>query len=55
MPCQRCGGAIVDARETLPYVGPHEYVVDLRDVRSLRCSACGRSSLQVPALEALDS
>jgi hypothetical protein len=54
MHCRRCGGALLTVTETLPYVGPGEYVVKLRDVGSLRCSACRARHLHVPDLRALD-
>jgi len=54
MHCHRCGGAVLEAHKTLPYVGPGEYIVELRDVQSLRCSACRASIRQVPDLHALD-
>ena len=54
MHCHRCGGAVLEVRATLPYVGPGEYVVELHDVQSLRCSACRMARLQVPELQALD-
>jgi hypothetical protein len=31
MHCRRCGAALLEVHETLPYVGPGEYVVELRD------------------------
>jgi hypothetical protein len=38
----------------LPYVGPGEYVVELRDVRAECCPGCGARHLQIPQLHALD-
>src|SRR5262245_14299290 len=52
--CHRCGGALVELRETVPYVGPGPCVVQLRDLRALRCSACGHSELNVPERQRLD-
>jgi hypothetical protein len=54
MPCRRCGGVIVEALETFPYVGPRGYVVELRDVHARRCVTCGVGDWQLPALRALD-
>ena len=54
MRCARCAASLVDIRETVPYVGPHGYVVELRDVQALRCGACGTGQLMVPGLRVLD-
>jgi YgiT-type zinc finger domain-containing protein len=55
MRCHRCGGALVEVRETVPYVGPGPCVVELRDVRALRCTACGHVELDVPEPRRLDT
>ena len=55
MACQRCGGDVVASRQTVPYVAAGPRVVELRDVRALRCSACGHLDLQLPDLPALDT
>ena len=52
--CSRCGATVAEKRETLPYVGPGQYIVELRDVRSVRCNNCGAGHLQIPELRALD-
>jgi hypothetical protein len=54
MPCTRCGGVIVEALETFPYVGPRGYVIELRDVRARRCAMCGVGDWQLPAVRSLD-
>jgi len=53
--CQRCGGALLELRETVPYVGPGPCVVELRDLRALTCSACGHGELDVPERRRLDT
>jgi hypothetical protein len=53
--CQRCGGALIEMHETVPYVGPGPCVVELRDVRALTCSACGHGELDVPERRRLDT
>jgi hypothetical protein len=55
MPCRHCGGAKDEARETVPYVGPGPRVVELRDVQVLRCTGCGRMSIEVPESRSLDT
>jgi hypothetical protein len=52
--CARCAATVVEVRETVPYIGPHGYVVELRDVQALRCGVCGTGQLVVPGLRALD-
>lgn len=53
--CQRCGGALIELRETVPYVGPGPCVVELRDLRALTCTACGHGELDVPERRRLDT
>ena len=53
--CHRCGGALAQTFETLPYVGPGPRVVELRDVRTLRCRVCGNLSIELPEAHALDT
>ena len=53
--CQRCGGALLELRETVPYVGPGPCVVELRDLRALTCTACGHGELDVPERRRLDT
>jgi len=53
--CQRCGGALLELRETVPYVGPGPCVVELRDLRALTCTACGHDELDVPERRRLDT
>jgi YgiT-type zinc finger domain-containing protein len=50
MACQRCGGDVVASRQTVPYVAPGPRVVELRNVRAIRCKTCGHLDLQVPRL-----
>jgi hypothetical protein len=45
---------LVELRETVPYVGPGPCVVELRDLRALRCTACGHGELDVPERRRLD-
>ena len=42
------------SERTVLYVGPHGYVVELCDVKALRCGGCGTGQLVVPGLRALD-
>jgi hypothetical protein len=53
--CQKCGGALIEMRETVPYVGPGPCVVELRDLRALACKACGHGELDVPDRRRLDT
>ncbi len=53
--CQKCGGALAEMRETVPYVGPGPCVVELRDLRALTCTACGHGELDVPERRRLDT
>ena len=55
MRCQRCGGAIMEMQETLPYVGPGPSVVELRDVHVARCTGCTKMTIEVPEPQALDT
>lgn len=55
MRCHRCGGALIECRETVPYVGPGPCVVELRDVRATRCGTCGKGELDVPERRRLDT
>jgi hypothetical protein len=54
MHCLRCGGVVGEARETVDYAGPGPYVVKLRDLRALKCSACGNNDVEVPERHELD-
>ncbi len=54
MHCGRCGGVLIEVRETVPYVGPGPCVVDLENVSALTCRACRRNNLQLPERRALD-
>ena len=53
--CLRCGGARAQTLEMVPYVGPGPRVVELRDVRMLRCAGCGHLSIDLPEAHALDT
>jgi hypothetical protein len=55
MRCQCCGGAIMEMQETLPYVGPGPYVVELRDVHIARCTGCTKMTIEVPEPRSLDT
>jgi hypothetical protein len=55
MRCRRCGGAVVEMQETLPYVGPGRYVVELCDVRVARCTGCTKVTMELPEPQALDT
>jgi hypothetical protein len=55
MRCHRCGGAIVEMQETLPYVGPGTYVVELCDVHVARCTGCTKMTIDVPEPRSLDT
>jgi hypothetical protein len=46
---------LVEVRETVPYVGLGPCVVELRDVRALKCTACGHVELDVPEPRRLDT
>jgi hypothetical protein len=46
---------MIELRETVPYVGPGPCVVELRDVRAVRCSACWHGELDVPERRRLDT
>jgi hypothetical protein len=45
----------VHTAATVPYVGPGPRVVELSNVRVLRCTACGHLEIQVPEPRALDT
>jgi hypothetical protein len=47
----------VETQETLPYVGPGHYVVELRDVHVARCTGCTKMTIevQVPEPRSLDT
>jgi hypothetical protein len=53
--CQKCGGALTEVRETVPYVGPGPCVVELQDLRALTCKACGHGEVDVPDRRRLDT
>jgi hypothetical protein len=55
MRCDRCGAAIMEMQETLPYVGPGPYVVELRDVHIARCTGCTKMTIEVPEPRSLDT
>ena len=52
--CQKCGGALVEMRETVPYVGPGPCVVELRDLLSRVYAQLGEV-LNVPERRRLDT
>jgi hypothetical protein len=52
--CRRCGGVVVETLETFPYIGPRVYLVELREVDTIRCAMCGVGEWHVPELQALD-
>ena len=52
--CHKCGGDILEGRETVPYVGPGPCVVTLQNVTVSRCSRCGDVVIDVPNRHALD-
>jgi YgiT-type zinc finger domain-containing protein len=54
MPCKRCGGGLIETSESLPYIGPRGCLVELRDVRAIRCAICGVGEWHLPELQALD-
>jgi hypothetical protein len=54
-PCHRCSGARAQTLETVSYVGPGPRVVELRDVRMLRCVTCGNLTIELPESRALDT
>ena len=54
MRCRRCGGVLVETLETFPYIGPQCYLVELRDVDTIRCAMCGVGEWHVLELQALD-
>ena len=54
MECQRCGAEIAETTVTVPYVTPGPFVVQLSNVRVLRCLACGDLQIHVPEPRILD-
>jgi hypothetical protein len=55
MDCHRCGGEVIDSRQTVPYIAPGPRVVELRHVRTLRCKLCGHLDVAVPERRTLDA
>jgi hypothetical protein len=55
MDCRRCGGLVVEALQTVPYIAPGPRVVELRHVRALQCGSCGHVDVDVPERRILDA
>jgi hypothetical protein len=55
MNCRRCGGILVESRDSVPYIAPGPCVVELRNISVRRCSACGDTKIHVPEPQALDT
>ena len=53
--CHRCGSALEETSETVPYVGHGPRAIELRNVCVLRCSACTTMLIEVPEPLALDT
>jgi hypothetical protein len=45
----------VETQETLPYVGPGPYVVELRDIHVARCTGCTKMTIEVLEPRSLDT
>jgi hypothetical protein len=54
MRCACCNAEMAETTVTVPYVTPGPFVVQLSNVRVLRCLACGDLQMQVPEPRVLE-